>query len=442
MATAWIRASRLADRTPASRNRYVDFLRAASMLVVTVGHWLAAAPYFDASGEFIGVHILTAVPWTAWLTWIVQVMPIFFIVGGYANGVSWRAARRDGRSYATWLESRLRRLVWPLVPLLVAWMAIVAIEYARGVRPELISYGSQVAFIPIWFLAVYIGIVLLVPAMEAAWTRFGMRLFWALTAAAVAVDVMYFAVGLRWLGFANYLFVWGAISVLGYAWLDERFSECRTLLVGAALGFAALVLLVLIGPYPVAMIGLPEDPISTTTPPKVTLIALAIMQGGLLLAAQAPARRWLAGRAAWTATVAMNGNIMTLFMWHLTATTLVILAAYLANGFGLRLAPGSSAWWWSRFPWLAANAMALIPLVMAFGRFERPRAAAGAPAPAWRYVLGALMTGIGLALLAAQGVGGYGRFGLNVWGLALTIAGVGLVASRIGRFAQSNASPR
>ena len=128
----------------------------------------------------------------------------------------------------------------------------------------------------------------------------------------------------------------------------------------------------------------------------------------------------------------MNGNIMTLFIWHLTATTLVILAAYLAGGFGLRLEPGSSEWWWSRFPWLAANAVALIPLVLAFGRFERPRATGRAWAPAWRYVLGALMTGIGLALLSAQGVGGYGSSGLNVWGLALALMGIGLVASRIG----------
>jgi hypothetical protein len=403
-----------------------------SMLVVTVGHWLAAAPYFDSTDTLTTSHVLTVVPWTAWLTWILQVMPIFFMVGGYANGVSWRAARRDNKSYAAWLEGRLRRLVWPILPLLAVWVPIVAIEYARGVRPELISYGSEVAFIPIWFLAVYIGIVLIVPAVEAAWTRFGMRSFWALTAAAVAVDVMYFAAGLHWLGFANYLFVWGAITVLGYAWLEERFSDRRTLLVGAALGFAVLLLLVHIGPYPVSMIGVPDDPISNTTPPKVTLIALAIMQGGLLLAAQAPARRWLAGHAAWTATVAMNGNIMTLFIWHLTATTLVVLAAYLAGGFGLRLEPGSSEWWWSRFPWLAANVVALIPLVMVFGRFERPRATGGAPAPAWRYVLGAIMTGVGLALLSAQGVGGYGIFGLNVWGLALALMGIGLIASRIG----------
>ena len=63
---------------------------------------------------------------------------------------------------------------------------------------------------------------------------------------------------------------------------------------------------------------------------------------------------------------------------------------------------------------------------------KRPRAAEGAPAPAWRYVLGAIATVAGLALLAAQGVGGYGKFGLNVLGLALALAGVGLVATRIG----------
>jgi uncharacterized membrane protein YagU involved in acid resistance len=70
---------------------------------------------------------------------------------------------------------------------------------------------------------------------------------------------MYFAVGLRWLGFANYLFVWGAVFLLGYAWLDDRFSE-RTLLIGAAGGFSVLLLLVHIAPYPISMIGVPAIP--------------------------------------------------------------------------------------------------------------------------------------------------------------------------------------
>ena len=214
------------------------------------------------------------------------------------------------------------------------------------------------------------------------------------------------------------------------------------LLVYAGFAFVTLLLLVHAAPYPVSMIGIPEDPISNTTPPKAILIALAVMQGGLLLAVEEPARRWLAGRVAWTATVAINANIMTLFIWHLTATTLVVLAAYLAGGIGLRLELGSAEWWWTRLPWILANAIALAPLVALFGHFERPRATDRPPEPAWRYVVGALMTCAGLALLAALGVGGYGTFGLNVWGLALTFAGVGLVTSRIGRFAQSNVSLR
>jgi hypothetical protein len=249
--------------------------------------------------------------------------------------------------------------------------------------------------------------------------------------------VVYFAGGVRWLGFANYLLVWSAVFLLGYAWLDNRFSHRGTLLLCAGLGLVALLLLVHAGPYPVSMIGVPDDPVSNTTPPKITLIALAVMQGGLLLALQAPARRWLAGRAAWTAIVVISGGIMTLFIWHLTATTLVVLAAYLAGGIGLRLEPGSGEWWWTRIPWVAANAIALAPLMVLFGRFERARATKGPPVPTWRGVLGALMTCAGLSLLAAQGVGGYGRFGLNVWGLALALAGIGFVGGRFGRLAES-----
>lgn len=45
-------------------------------------------------------------------------------------------------------------------------------------------------------------------------------------------------------------------------------------------------------------------------------------------------------------------------------------------------------------------------------------------------MIGALTTGLGLALLAEQGVGGYGRFGLNIWGIVLALIGISLVASR------------
>jgi hypothetical protein len=43
----WSQARGLAERTPDTRNRYVDFLRAASIAVVVTGHWLMAAAYTD-----------------------------------------------------------------------------------------------------------------------------------------------------------------------------------------------------------------------------------------------------------------------------------------------------------------------------------------------------------------------------------------------------------
>ena len=43
----WSTAKSLAAKTPDDRNRYVDFLRAISILMVITGHWLVAAPWLD-----------------------------------------------------------------------------------------------------------------------------------------------------------------------------------------------------------------------------------------------------------------------------------------------------------------------------------------------------------------------------------------------------------
>ncbi len=100
----WSRALWYADRTPEERNRYVDFLRALSILAVVIGHWIISAPYF-ADGEPAYSHLLDLAPWSRWLTWLFQVMPVFFFVGGFSNGVSWESP--GGRS-------RLPRVVqWP-----------------------------------------------------------------------------------------------------------------------------------------------------------------------------------------------------------------------------------------------------------------------------------------------------------------------------------------
>ena len=156
----WSQASEMASITPAERNRYVDFLRAASIMVVIVGHWLIATAHY-VDGTMISGHLLKQQPQMQWLTWIFQVMPIFFFVGGYSNAVSLESASRKGVGYAGWLAARLKRLIAPLLVLLIAWAALALIMDFMQVRPSVIQWASQASLIPTWFLAIYTMVVLL-----------------------------------------------------------------------------------------------------------------------------------------------------------------------------------------------------------------------------------------------------------------------------------------
>jgi hypothetical protein len=46
--------------------------------------------YFD-DGSLSGESLLSVVPWAWAATWVLQVMPLFFFVGGFSNLTSWRA---------------------------------------------------------------------------------------------------------------------------------------------------------------------------------------------------------------------------------------------------------------------------------------------------------------------------------------------------------------
>jgi len=427
----WSRAAELAARTPASRNRYVDFLRAASILVVVFGHWLAAAPHRNPDGSLTATHILAVADWTHWLTWGIQVMPIFFMVGGFSNAITWQAARRAGTPYSEWVAARLRRLVWPVLPLLVAWTAMAVVAHVVDLSDAMLRAGSQLALIPIWFLAVYVGVVVLVPISHALWERYRWGSFAGLAGAAILVDFAWLELW-KPIGWINYLFVWSAVHQLGYAWREGALSGRRTLVMGlVGLGLLVFLTSTPFAPYPRSMVGVPGEAVSNTTPPKITLIALALAQAGLLLSLERPIRRWLDRPAPWTATVLVSSMIMTVYLWHMTALVLWIGVAYTVgegwrSGIGLDLEPGSAAWWRGRPAWIALLAALLAPLVLVFSRFERPAPSAGAP-PAWRLVAGAVLFVAGLAQLARAGIGGQGPFGLRLAVLALPFVGALLI---------------
>lgn len=425
----WNKARSLAEQAPPARNRYVDFLRALSIMAVVVGHWLVAAPYIGADGDVVGGHLLGIVPWTQWLTWLFQVMPIFFLVGGYSNGVSWASTRSKQGHYSDWFASRIQRLINPVFPVLLVWAIFAFGATQLGMERETVKMAVQLALVPVWFLAVYLLVTALAPLTWKAWERFGFGSVAALIAGAVVVDWLTFSHGVRFINFANFLFVWLAIHQLGYAWQQGRLGQGGA----AALfggGLIALVTLTVFGRYPVAMIGVPGADITNSMPPTLALLALGVTQTGLVLLLEPLGRRMLDSLTLWTATVLMNGMIMTVYLWHLTAYVLVMVAAWLAGGIGLHMAPGSGDWWLTRPVWFALYIAALLPLIAIFARYERGMGAAKreAPVPHWQLVLGMVLICAGLAMTAAISIASPGgATGVRLWVVGLPFVGAALV---------------
>jgi hypothetical protein len=428
--SVWSRAAGIASRTPASRNRYVDLLRAVSIGAVVLGHWLIAAPWLS-SGQLRLDHMLAVQPWTQWLTLLFQVMPLFFLVGGYSNAASWDAAVRAGTPYGTWVAGRARRLIGPIVPLVLGW-AVLAFVFRRfGVSYDMLRHGSILALVPLWFLAVYLLVVLLVPVTRAAWTRFGIWSYWAPVALAILVDWLRFHDGHRpAIGWVNYLFVWVAMHQLGYLWRDGRLAGPRQALPWFVGGAVAWIAMVRFGPFPISMVGVPGEEVSNTLPPDTLLLALGAAQTGLVLALERPMRRLLERPAVWASTVLVNGTIMTVYLWHLTVLALLVGLAWLVGGIGLQAVPGSPGWWLGRIPWFVALVAGLGLLMPLVGRFERSSPpAAGFRPSTLRILAGALLVSGGIAFLALDGIAAPGGFGVRGVVLAGTVLGAWLIGA-------------
>lgn len=416
-------ARTLAERTPAQRNRYVDLLRAVSILVVVLGHWTMAAVTVR-DGELVPGHVLVLASWTHPLTWVFQVMPVFFLVGGYANALSWRSAQRRDEDYGTWLRARARRLTLPVVPVLLVWFAAGAVALALGVDWRTLRLASTVALVPTWFLAAYILVVAVAPATLMAWERWR---WWSLLAGALAaglVDLVSLSTGSVAVGFANYLLVWATVHQLGYAWLDGDLRGVPRQTALAVAGLVGAVLLVVVGPYPVSMVGVDTATVNNTYPTRVTLLLLGMFQTGVVLLLEPLGRRLVAGAKAWAVVVAFNARIMTVYLWHVTAMVAVIGVALLAGGRGLAVEPLTAPWWLTRPVWYVVLGTVTAGLVALLGRFETQDVDPRPAPPRWRPVVAVVGVCAGLGALAVLGIAD--ADGLHGWLLVVPLASLAL----------------
>lgn len=390
----------LVAATPPDRDRVVDLLRAASILAVVAGHWLIATVVRE-DGRLRGTNALAAMPWLQLLTWVFQVMPVFFVVGGFANLRSLEAG--EGRDVGAFLAARAERLLRPTVLFAGIWLVLGPVLVAVWEEPRLAADVARIAAQPLWFLAVYLLVVLAAPVQRQMHRRHGALLLVVLIGVVVGLDVLRMTGVAPGVAVANYLAVFLFCQELGFLYADGRFAAVaprRAALVGVgALG--ALAVLTTAGPYPISMIGLPGQRLSNMSPPTVVILVLGVAQASLLLAAHGPLARWLRRPRVWRVTVVANLVVLTTFLWHLTAL-IAAGATLLAVGVPV-VEPGTTQWWLERPLWLGAACVVLGLLVLALSPMERRPPPPSAPGHLTRRVGGALAAFVGLAGLALAG---------------------------------------
>lgn len=396
------------------RDPYPDALRACALLVVVLGHWIATLPRM-VDGVLVDTDHLLAV-WGAagYLTWLVQVVPLFVFVSAAvsADGVEKRLA---AGGQATWWAGRALGLARPTVTYLAVLVALALLSLLSGGR--LLGVFNTSLTVHLWFLLMLLTVQALLPWCLRMDRRFGLSAVVGLVLVAAAMDLLRGDVAsfdaLRWLGrhvsdnapgiaWLNMLVVWLIPQQLGIAWKRGRFKG-----VVAGAGFIALgvawLLLALGSGYPVAMVGVALAG-NNMLPPTLALVGVMWLQVGAVLLFEPLARKVLAWRTPSRVIAILGALGMPLYLWHKLAE---LPAAWLGEKLGLPIdagVPGEAGFWLGRAGWIALCLLMVAPVIATVVRFElkRDRDVPAAQHTAW-IIFGGAALYIGLAAALAWG---------------------------------------
>ncbi len=366
---------------PAGRDAFIDFVRAVSLLIVVAWHWVFTIVIWRHDGP----HASNPIGFTRGLfiaTWLFQVMPLFFFVGGYAHTEAWEAGHARGRFRSTTAFAwyRMKHLARPALALAFGWWVlgtvIMALTDLDGI-PRVV----RLVLSPLWFIAVYLILIALFPITHRLHERFGaLVLVWGV-GLAVLFDAARFAHHVTWAGWANFFVVWATCHQLGYFW-EPLVAAGRRVAWGLMWGgLFALAGLVGSRLYPGSMVGVPGDRFSNMAPPTICILALLSFQAGVALLVRPWVLERLASSRRWrTTNEVINRFSLPLFLFHSTGMALFATFAY--EVFGLKQLREPTAVWWLQRPIMLGGALLFtMPVILVLGRsYVKPPARSHDPA--------------------------------------------------------------
>ncbi|KMV15596.1 acyltransferase [Mycolicibacterium conceptionense] len=298
-------------QTPAGRDRAIDVIRIASLVGVVFGHTIMATSTIR-DDVFIWSNLLTESTVFQALTWVFQIMPLFFFAGVAASVQSWN----PGSSWGGWLLKRCTRLYRPVFYYLAFWT--VALAGLRFVLPEHVYEPiAGISIQLLWFLGAYVLVLAAVPLLARITTTGQVTGAIVGTYAFIAaIDAIRINIdGYASLGYLNTV-VWLIPGVFGVAYRRHLLTSAAALKVGLGMLGVNLALLCF-GPYELSLVGIETQHLKNMTPPSLLLAGHAIMMCAFAIAAAPAINRWAQRPRVWWLTAIGNSGAMTLYLWHM-----------------------------------------------------------------------------------------------------------------------------
>ncbi|MFW0793044.1 acyltransferase [Gordonia sp. CPCC 205515] len=427
------------DALSEGRDRVIDLLRIVSLIVVVAGHSIMLTVAIDdlhsASGIRLG-NMLGDVPALQPVTWLLQILPLFFFAGAAAATLGWRSGA-DGHTPGQWLFARSQRLLRPVAwYLLVGVVALAVLAYTgQGAAADVVARLSVQL---LWFLGAYLLVLAVVPFLQRISTArevvVALAACWGATA---VIDALRLTIGPAALGNINFLTVWSIPAGLGIAYA-KRLLTTRAAALMAVAAFVVNVLLVAVGPYEMSLVTVPGQHLSNMSPPSLLLAGHAIVLCGLAIALRRALAAIVERPRVWWWVAMGNRGAMTLYLWHLPVLALIIVGGH---AIGVDRSPQSAGYPLVIVIETALLLAAMVPVVLALSPLEN-RPIPWWDAPVARHTQRArdflvltllVVVAISTLMVARHGLVGDGR-----WWLLLAMAAALGARTVVAQFGQTS----
>ncbi len=296
--------------TNSQRDLALDAVRSWSLFVVVFGHFIMQILFWDGDIPAGGNTLSSGRPWP-YVTWILQVMPLFFVAGGAVNIGSF--ARAQGH-YNEWLWQRVRRLMKPTAVYLLT-MALAFSVITLIVDQEITDPLCTGITGPLWFLAVYIAVTALTPITSRWWNRWGLKSIVALICVVAVVDSLRLQV-FDAAGTLNLIVAWVLVHQFGYWYQSGVTNRQAQALIAIGLGANILITQVLRW-YPTSLVGIPTEAFSNMAPPTIVLVFHSMVLFGLFVRLAPWLRQRMSTPRGYRTTSRAAMLAMTVYLWHM-----------------------------------------------------------------------------------------------------------------------------